>query len=194
MNSVPSDEKQWIEWFAVQRKAVALSLENKLSAAVSEVNAFIQNDLINDVLRNAIGFRGDLWEELGDLEAAKSDFMAAHRLSEQCDFERYTLELSLGGIATRLRLRGDAILWYFRALETAAGDPTISGATALGKFLRVRMAEPFSEIEMRLISKVILQAWTLFGIEGDPDLTDLEAVVEILKREQRKSKRDRPTS
>ncbi|NJL28927.1 MAG: hypothetical protein HC897_14080 [Thermoanaerobaculia bacterium] len=181
MNEEKAEDDQWAGWFEVQRKAVNHSINGSLRAAIEEVNGYLRMTSIRDIRRRAVGFRGDLWEESGDLAAAKIDFMAAHELSEDADYERYTLELALGCLNKKQKANSEAISWYLKALETANANPGISGVEALAEYVKLLDQEKPVQTERDLMWRVARKAWTLLKLEGAPNLDDLAATLKILK-------------
>lgn len=149
------------------------------------LDEFVASEPPLAVKRQAIGFRGSLYDEAGDLHAAKSDFLGALELSQDRDFERYTLEESVAAICQRLRDDVEAERWSLRALKTAAADPKTSGAGALQRLLRIRGDRALIETEQRLAERVVHQAWHLLRVEGEPDLADLEAACKKLMEAQK---------
>ena len=100
------------------------------------------------------------------------------------DYERYTLEIALGGISEALGDLKTADYWYVKALETASSDPTTSVGLGLLRLLELRRGRGFDEEERRLAEKALRQSWRLLQIEGEPNLDDLEATTRKLLAEQ----------
>ncbi len=185
MSREATTDSEWLDWIDVQKAATRLWMQGDLEAAIAEIDCYLEQEPRLDLKRQAIGFRGSIREEQGDLAAARSDFSAALELSEEPDFERYTLLLSLGGVAER---RGDfeeAENWFLAALQTAADDPKTSGAGGLLRLLRLRGRRGLTEQEHRLAEKVVHQGWSLLRVEGKPDCTDLSATAKKLIEAQK---------
>lgn len=175
-----STDPDWISWFETQKKATEVWAEGDLAGAISLVNRYLEGIVLPDIRRRAIAFRGDLHEEQGSREAAKADFQLAYSLSETPDYERYTLEIALGGLSESLGDLKTADAWYIRALETASADPTTSAASGLIRLLKLRRDQGLNEEERRLVEKVLRQSWHLLRVEGEPDFDDLEVTTKKL--------------
>jgi tetratricopeptide (TPR) repeat protein len=185
MRAEQATDSEWLDWIEVQKAATRLWMQGDSEAAVEVIDRYLEQKPRLDLKRQAIGFRGSIHEEQGDLEAAKNDFATAQELSEDTDFERYTLLLSLGGIAERRGFPVEADRWYVAALQTAAADPKTSGASALLRLLRLRGKGGLTEQESRLAEKAMHQAWSLLRVEGEPDLGDLIATAKKLIEAQK---------
>jgi len=191
MNTIPqSTDDEWTEWVEVQKAALR---EGELSAGIGVVDAYLQAEPPLDLRRQALGFRGSLRQEQGALNSAKDDFLAARKLAEKPDFERYTLEQSAAAVSQELGQIEEAERWYLEAMKTAVDDPTTSGASALRRLLERRGDRGLSEEEGALAERVVHQAWHLLRLEGEPDLDDLEGTARKLIEAQRSSfSADRP--
>lgn len=175
---------EWTRWFEAQDKATEAWGNGDLKGAIEVIGRYLQGEPPLELRRKAIAFRGDLREEQGDREAASTDFQLAHGLSEEPDYERYTLELSLGNLAHAAGQLGAADSWYVQALRTASEDSTTSGGLALFRLLRLRGKQGLAEEERKVSAKVVRQAWALLRIEGEPDLDSLEEMALTLIRTQ----------
>lgn len=131
-------DADWLGWIETQKQATEVWTAGDLESAISLINRYLEGVVSPDLRRRATAFRGDLHEECGNLEAAKADFQLAHGLSEKPDYERYTLEIALGGISESLGDPKTADSWYVRALETVAADPTTSAGSGLLRLLLIR--------------------------------------------------------
>jgi hypothetical protein len=174
-----SAEDRWTE---VQKAALR---EESVANGIAVVDDYLRAEPPLDLKRQALGFRGSLNEERGDLAAAKADFLAARELAEKADFERYTLEGSAAAVSQRLGQTAEAEHWCLEALKTAAADPTTSGASALLRLLGLRGDRGLREDEEPLVERVIYQASHLLRVEGEPDLEDLEGTAKKLIEAQR---------
>lgn len=171
---------EWLYWVEVQKKVTETWADGDLAGAIGLIDRYLEGVASSDLRRKAVAFRGDLHEERGDRGAAMADFQLAHSLSEKPDYERYTLEIALGGISEMLGSLKTAEHWYVRALKTASTDPTTSGGTALLRFLKIRRNQGLAEEERLLAEKVLRQSWHLLRVEGEPDFDDLEVTVKKL--------------
>jgi len=181
-----TDKKvRWAEWFELQRSATQVWFDGSLAQAIEMLDEFVASEPPQAIKRQAIGYRGSLHNEAGDLHLAKADYLAAWELSEEQDFERYTLEESSAAISERLGRSAEAEWWCRKALQTAAADPKTSGSGCLLRLLKLRGRKGLSDEEHHLAKKVVYQAWHLLRVEGQPDLTDLEATCRKLIEAQR---------
>lgn len=181
------DEEEWITWRTVQKEAVETWISGDIAGAIRLISQYLESSPPKDLRRQAIAFRGDLHEEQGDLDNAKIDLTYAHELSEGPDYERYTLEISLGSIAN---LQGDTTAadhWYIDALRTASESPATSGGTALRRLLELRKTRGLEGEERQLAVEVAQRSWLLLRIEGEPDLEDLEDTARKLVAAQNRS-------
>lgn len=199
MNKRYSTDAERLDWIGVQRKAVEILIDGNFNAAIRLVNRYLEGAVPRDLQRQAIAFRGDLREEQGDREAARTDFNHAHGLSEKPDYERYTLEIALGGISEALGDLRAADHWYVRALETASSDPTTSVGLGLLRLLELRRGRGIDEDERRTAEKALRQAWRLLQIEGErsgPPSASFSPLMPSLSREPlarlQDHERDRP--
>lgn len=195
MNPEHSTEEERRRWIEVQKKATEAWISGDIDGALELVSQYLAGVQPPDQRRQAIAFRGDLYEENGDLEAAKNDFGLAHDLSEAPDYERYTLEIALGSVAKKMGHLEAAESWYLKALETAAVDFTTSGGTALRCLLELRGGLSLSDDERRLVEKVVRQSWHLLRVEGEPNLEDLEGTArKLIAAQDRPFSAERPPS
>jgi len=170
------------EWTEVQKAALR---EKSVADGVRVIDDYLRATPSVAFKRQALGFRGSLHEEHGDLAAARADFLAARELAEEADFERYTLEGSAAAVSQQLGQLDEAEQWCLEALKTAAADPTTSGASALLRLLGLRGQRGLRNEEQPLIERVVYQAWHLLRVEGEPDLEDLEGTARKLIDAQR---------
>jgi len=178
MNNRPiSSYEEWAKWIEVQKAAIR---EVEVSESIQRVEEYLRSEPPVDLRRQALGFRGSLRQEEGELEGAMADFLAARALTEKPDFERYTLEQSAATISQQLGQTEEAERWNVAALETAAADPTTSGAAALRALLTLRAQAGLEPDEEELARRVVRQAWHLLRVEGEPDLSDLHTASEKL--------------
>src|SRR5689334_10555756 len=179
MTIQPTDA-HWFSWIEVQTKATETWAEGDLAGAIRLIDSYLEGKVLPDLQRRAVAFRGDLHEENGEQGAAMADFRLAHELSEKPDYERYTLELSLGGLSETLGDLNAADYWYVKALETASADATISAGSGLLRLLKLRRGRSLDEKEHRLVEKVLQQSWNLLQVEGKPDFANLEMTAKKL--------------
>lgn len=186
MSTQSSTEGEWLDWIEVQRASTLAWAADDLSEAIVIVNRFLIADPQMDLKRQAIGFRGSLYQELGDLNSAKEDFLGARNLSEQADFERCTLEQSAGVVSRDLGDKTEARRWFLEAVKTAAADPRADGAGAVLNLLGTQDQKQLSVEERSLCERVIRGCWRISTLQGEPELEDLELaaqkVIQALNR------------
>lgn len=185
MTEATSTGSEWLNWIEVQKRATRLWMQQKATEAIAELNRFLSTDPPPDLKRDAIAFRGSIYQEQGAWGEAKSDALAALAISEEHQFARYSIELTLAAICERLGDAQGAEDWCLAGLRTAAEDPRESGAGVLQRLLRLRGEKGLSNKERDLVRQVVYQAWHLLRIEGEPDLNQLPATAKKLLRAQR---------
>jgi tetratricopeptide (TPR) repeat protein len=161
-------------------KALALKHQNNYQAALSVINDFLSHTLDSEQRSEALSFRANLKEEIGQYEEASKDLLTALSLSKEGSYIQYTLELSLGGIFEKLGVRDEALSWYRKALLTCTKGTDIVGGAALKKFLELKGENNFTDQEKALCQQVVERSWTLLRIPGRPALSNLKEVSEIL--------------
>ncbi len=186
MKSQTSTDPECLRWTEVQTRVIELSRTSGFEAAIGEVNAFLGQSPPLDLERQAIGFRGDLRSEQNDLQGAREDYLIARSLSEEVDFERFTLDLAIGVVSEQLGDTVDAERWFIAALESAAEDPTTCGISALKHLSRLRNSFELSPEERRLAERVVAQGWRVLRLPGSPDLSDLWASARRVSQAQGK--------
>jgi tetratricopeptide (TPR) repeat protein len=184
-----STEEEWLRWIEIQKSATHVWLNGSLSRAVEIVNLFIASNPPLDLKRQAIGFRGSLYEEQGDLAAAKSDFLTARNLADSRDFERCSLEEAAAFVSYELGETAEAERWYLEALRTAAADPRASGGSVLSHLLEIRGEVGLTAEERLLAEEVVKEGWRFHELSGSPELHDLRAAAQALVRAQSTPKR-----
>lgn len=182
-----SSESQWLHWIEVQKRATSLWFSGNLPEALTFLDGYVESAPALDLKRQAIGFRGSLHQEQGDLQSAKADFLTARGLSEQPDFERCTLEESIAWISAQLGDLMEAERWYWQAIETASIDPRATNGTTLVRFLEIRGTKDLSQAERQVIEGVLAAAWEFRNLPGAPNFQDLRdsvnELIEIQRRE-----------
>lgn len=166
--------------YKAMRKALALKRQNNYEAALSVINDFLSHTLDSEQQSEALSFRANLKEEIGQYEEASKDLLTALSLSQEGSYIQYVLQLSLGSIFEKLCDRDEALSWYQKALLTCTKGTDIAGGAALKKFLELRGENNFTDQEKALCQQVVEKSWTLLRIPGKPDLSNLKEVSEIL--------------
>lgn len=174
------DEKLWQEWNLVQMRCLKLMAKKDLTAALREINLFLNNTHPSDLQSETLAFRGLIREKMGDILSAKEDLLSAHSHSPQATYQRYTIELTIGRLSQSTYDLEDARSWYISAVETAIKDPSTSGASAVKSLLDIKEASSWSYAEKASCEKAIRQAWALFSLSGDPNMENLKETLQIL--------------
>jgi tetratricopeptide (TPR) repeat protein len=186
MSKAQANDDEWHNWIEVQKAAVqAWTSGEGVAAALSIFTGFLATGPPLDLQREAYSLRATLQQERGDLQAAKSDLLAALDRATAPDFVRCELEDSLGFVCFKAGELHEAEAWYLTALRTAAQDPRVAGGGLLLRLLRLRGEKGLSEDEQRAVRKVVYQSWHLLRLEGEPDLAELAATARKLVKAQR---------
>lgn len=170
----------WAGWTEVMRRVASLMQNHDLTAALSEVDAFLSRETRPELRSDALGFRADLREQLGQSEAAKDDLLLARSLIGP-SYGRYVHELSLGSICEKQRRIDEAISWYRTALRTCIEGRGISAGTALKGLLALRDQRVLTPEDQAICAGAAQKSWDVLGLQGQPDLTDLTHVVSAIK-------------
>ncbi len=185
MGNANEIERRWIR----AQKRISKSLAARdFAGALRILDSFLLTQVSTDLYSEAHGLRAIVLEKCGETEPARASLLEAHSSSPPLSYARYTLELALGEIAERHGELPDAIGWYRRALDTAAGGEEISGATAVLSFLRLR-TDP-SPVERTQCSLVCERSWQVLGLSSEPDLKDLIGTAKKLIRRSGQQSRD----
>jgi hypothetical protein len=159
-------------WLEVQRRAVTSAAQHRSQDAIDAVTGFLTTDLPPDLRAEVIAFRGNLHEESGQLESAKTDFIESHRLSSTPSYSRYTVELALGAICKELSSTTESRRWYGQALRTALDGASISGAAAILGLLNLEGDDRLSQEEKSLCESVATRSGEVLGLQGDVGLSN----------------------
>lgn len=178
-------DSEWLEWVEIQKEAIRVSVERGHGAALEVLGAFPSGSRSLAIERQALCLRADLLARAGDPRAALRAFMGAHERTRGKDFERYTIELSLGRTSSEIGEFAEAEVWYVRALETAAADPRTCGISALKALTTLRGSFALSDEERPTVERVIAQSWALHRLPGKPDLFDLSESARAIHRFKR---------
>lgn len=178
MNS--SSDREWLSWVAVQKKALKLKIGGSLEEAIDEITIFLATEQPSDILCDALHFRAMFAEDQGFMELAKADRLKARALAPPASYTKYTIELGLAGLHEKLGEFEEAISWYIEALKTVIRDPTTSGGSAVADLLALREFSALAPEHRELCLKAVRQAWDLFELPGEPDLTNLREAAQTL--------------
>ena len=184
-------EQLELEWVEVQRGLVPLLKPGEWDRALAELEVFLSRDLPPRVLQEVLAFRAHLREELGDLQAAKEDLLAAHALCKP-GYSQYVNELVLGSLCEKLTLPDEALAWYRSALKTCLQVSDVSGGSALASYLRLRGQDNLDEDEKNLCARAVQRSWTVLGIEGEPDFRSLSNLAHVLIEAQGRPPKHKP--
>lgn len=178
-------EAEWQEWNEAQQAATIAGLVgNDFKAAVNILNRYLEDRAPEDLRGEVIAFRGTLYQEHGELERAKNDYLEAWHLAAE-DYARFELEDTLAEISKKLDDAQEADRWYSTALATGATDPRAAGGGFLLRFLQFRGQHGLSDHERQLAETMIIHGWQLLQVEGEPVLHDLEeAAGRLLEAQQ----------
>lgn len=175
-----STDGEWLEWISVQRKVLRFETVGWLDKAVEELDSFLRTRPKFDLASDALALRSVLREKQGERALAKADLLSAHALLPEANYQKYTIELSIGALCAKQNSTEEAVEWYFRALETASKDFGTSGGSALESLLELRSFASMDGDQQALCLQVVRQAWNLFGLAGEPDVTDLKRAARLL--------------
>jgi hypothetical protein len=186
MPIIMSDNRSWLEWMEVQKRAAKALAEADYDSATAIVNRFLGKTTFTDLRSDALAFRASLNEDRGALKAARQDLAEALELVD-VGYQQYSLELSLGRLDEEHAsdLKG-ARRWYLRAIETAIEDGKTSAGTALLRFLAARGEQNLLPEERQLVEESMRKSWHLLKLKGEPDLDRLERMAQLLVEAQGK--------
>lgn len=173
-------ERLWKEWIEVQKRSLKLMYGKDFAGALQQLDSFLSRGQPAELEGEILGARGEVLERQGKIEDAKREYLNAHTLSAEATYHRYTLELTIGRVCEEMKDLGEAAVWYFRAAQTASEDPLTSGAAAVAGLLELRDRTSWEDHEIRLVERVVRQAWELFSLPGEPDLVNLRETLQIL--------------
>ena len=175
-------------WHEVMRKVASLMQKRELAAAIFELDAFLSDERQPELRSDALGFRADLKQELGQLDSAKDDLLQARALVGP-SYGRYVSELCLGRVCEAQQRVDEAASWYRTALRTCAAGRGISGGTALSGFLELQYQESLTREDQTLVTDAALASWGVLDLPGKPDTTNWVSVVSAIKSAEAGKKR-----
>src|SRR5229473_3816977 len=144
----------WMRWADVMRDASSLMGKRDFAAALAAVESFLAREAWSDLRSDALGFKADLQERLGDLEAAKEDLLTARSLVG-ATYARYVHELSLGAICRKQNRVAESASWFRTALHTCLEGEGISGGTALKELFALTARGPFRPKINRYVPRLL---------------------------------------
>jgi predicted negative regulator of RcsB-dependent stress response len=91
--------------------------------ALVEIETFLSKDITPEVRSSALGMKGDIQADLGDVESARETLLAARALAgsgfgKGSAYGKYVHELSLAETYVKENRLHEAISWYRSALQT----------------------------------------------------------------------------
>lgn len=175
MSDANASDERWLVWIEVQKRIRVLVGSGDRSAALDEVNRFLEEEGAPDLRADALATRADLHDESGELAEAIQDLRLARAESKPLSYSRYTLELNLGAVVERAGNREEATQWYREAIQTAMGSGKTSAASAVERLLRIRAESTLAETDRALCEAAVQHAWGVLRQPGVPDLTQLAA-------------------
>jgi hypothetical protein len=187
MQDQPTDPAQEA-WFHVMRRLALLMIERNFAAALSEVQTFLGGEVGHEWRAEALAFRGDIKEEMGDLRGAKLDFSAARSLVGP-GYAKYVHEISLAGICRKQQLIDEAISWYRAAMHTAIEVDKISSGSALSGLLKLQSQAELTTEDREICVRAAKQSWRVLGLPGSPDISGLEKVASLICKAETKPPR-----
>jgi hypothetical protein len=190
MANAENPDLAWMRWADVMRDASSLIGKRDFAAALAAVESFLALEARSDLRSDALGFRADIQERLGDFEAAQEDLLTARSLVG-ATYARYVHELSLGGICRKQNRVAEAASWFRTALHTCLEGEGISGGTALKELFALYSQEALPTEDQSLCAEVARGSWHLLGLPGQPDLSNLPGVILAIKEGEAQPPRKR---
>ncbi|HEY2289926.1 MAG TPA: hypothetical protein VGM86_04410, partial [Thermoanaerobaculia bacterium] len=151
-----------------------------LEEAIGEITAFLTPGQPPDIQCDALAFRAMIEEERGAIDLAREDRHQARALAPSGSYAKYTIELGMAGLYEKTGEVEEAISWYIEALKTVLDDPLTSGGSAVACLLDLRDLSALAPEHRELCLKAVHQAWALFELPGEPDLTNLREAAQTL--------------
>ncbi len=168
-------------------EALTLKTNRKYKDAIIILTNLIPTIEYSDLKSEAISFRSIIYEEIGDIESAKSDILYALSLLEKESYAKYGLEIEMGIICEKEHNTKEARSWYLRALSTAV-KATIPGGWGLDRFFKIRNENELSQEELILCTEVVQKSWQVLKLSGEPDLTNLTKTAKYLLNAESKKR------
>ena len=146
------------------------------------MHAFIgRADLTPEIHGDALGVRAELRADTGDIDGATRDLLDARTLVGPT-YSRYIHELCLAALNRRLGNREEAVHWLRTALRTCLDGSRVSGGTALSRLVDLIPIDDMIDADAELCQLAIDRSWTVLGLPGEPDRSDIRAVIDAIKR------------
>jgi len=190
MDDNPELEALLTTWWYVQRKIVSLMSAKDYGAAVSEIEIFLSIELPPEIRSSALGYRSMLKEKLGDYATARSDLLIARSLVGPT-YGRYVDELWLASLCEKENSIDEAMAWYLTALQTCLDGEGFSCGAVLKGVLSLYERKSLAVADRELCAAAAAHSWTVLGLPGQADTTDLVSVVSAIRdRESRNPRKD----
>jgi hypothetical protein len=180
MTPNPETDAAWALWYeALREKVLPMAREGDYGSALRELDAFLSPEKPYAIRSDALGFKAQFRERLGDLKGAEEDLLTARALCGP-SYGRYVHELGLGDICAKRGRPNDAAAWYQAALGTCLEAEGVSGGTALRKLLALRPEQTLTPSERTLCAKVVERSWGVLGLPDKPGAA-LESAIEAIE-------------
>jgi len=180
----PADWKRWDEVLGL----IASNMRrNDFESALRQVNRFLSDRATPEVRSSALGMKAELEEQLGNLEGARQDLLAARELV-RAGFGRYVHELCLAEIYHKQGQATEAMRWCRMALNTGI-EAKISVGGALKKLLELQGIDNLTEEDRTLCFAATERSWQALQLPGTPDVTDLAKAVSAIMSAEAKPPR-----
>jgi len=180
MTKLDTSSKDRKEWDKVLRRVVGHMRASDLKSALVQIDAFLKSDVAARVRSDALGFRAEVKQELGDLASAEHDLRQAISLVGP-SYSRYVHELGLAEIYKRRGQPDVAASFYLDALRTCVAGKGISCGTSLAGLLELKPEALLSDEDKGLCLKAERRAWSLLRLPGDPDRLHLDEAASSIK-------------
>jgi len=184
-------EHEWTNWIQLQRKIVSLLDQNAVAEALSALDGFLSRESNPELRSDALGWKADVHERIGDLATAMTELLEARSLVGPA-YVKYVHELRIAGICCKQQKFEDALRWYREALDTSAKGNGISGGNALNGLLNLQGKVSLSDADFALCSLVAKKSWNLLGLPGEPNLGHLPDVVSKIRLSESDPPRKQP--
>lgn len=168
------------EWMIIQRRTATLVENGSFSEAISEIDRFLSSDASPELRSDALGFKADLHEQMGELQKATRELLEAHSLIGPT-YVRYVHELRLGDLYRKQAKSEEATMWYMRALTTCEEGDGLSGGSALNAVVSIRGVPTRRDPDYSLCVNVVTKCWRVLGIPGEPDFTNFRSLVDKIR-------------
>lgn len=161
------------------REVLSLKTSKKYKEAITLLSNLLPSIKDNGLKTETIAFRADIYEEMGDKDAAKKGWLHALSLIKAENYAKYVLEMQMGVIHEKENNKEEALSWYLKALSTGIKS-NISGGWGLSKFVSLKGEDKLTKEERELCEKAVLTSWKVLSSPGEPDLKNLLQTAQFL--------------